>query len=80
MNRLRGANIHCWRAASKEGLTEGQAIDHLVSFTTGWRDFYWGSAVFTDEISISFDCESRGHIYREPGTTYDTRYIQRREK
>ena len=79
MNHLRDENIHYWRAASKEGLTEGQAIDHLA-FTTGWSDFDWGSIIFTDETSISFDCESRGLVYREPGTRYDTRYIQRRER
>ena len=79
MNRLRDANIHCWRAASKEGLTDGQTVDCLA-FATGWRDFDWGSIIFTDETSISSDCESRGHIYREPGTRYDTRYIQWRER
>ena len=79
MNRLRDANIHCRRAASKEGLTEGQAID-LLAFATGWRDFDWGSVIFTDETSISSDCESRGHVYREPGTRSDTRYIQWRER
>ena len=77
MNRLRDANIHCRRAASKEGLTDGQAVD---LFATGWRDFNWGSVIFSAEISISSDCESRGHVYREPGTRYDTRYIQRRER
>ena len=39
-----------------------------------------GNVIFTDESPISSDCESRGHIYREPGTRYDTRYIQRRER
>ena len=38
MNRLRDTNIRCWRAESKEGLTEGQAVDRLA-FATGWRDF-----------------------------------------
>ena len=76
MNRLRDVNIHCWRAASKEGLTDGQAVDRLA-FTTGWRDFDWGTVIFTDETSISSDCESWGHVYHEPGTRYDTRYIQR---
>ena len=79
MNRLRNANIHCWRAASKEGLTNRQAVDRLA-FATGWRDFDWGSVIFNDETSISSDFESRGHVYREPGTRYDTRYIQRRER
>ena len=71
------ANIHCRRAASKEGLTEGQAIDCLA---TGSRDFAWGSVIFTEKTSISSNCESCGHIYREPGTRYDTRYIQRHER
>ena len=79
MNRLSDANIHCWRAASKEGLTNGQAVDRLA-LATGWRDFYWGRLIFSDGTSISSDCESRGHFYREPGTRYDTRYIQRRER
>ena len=79
MNRLKEANIISRRAASKEDLTEGQAVDHLA-FATGWRDFDWGSVIFTDETSISSDCESSGHVYREPGTRYDTRYIQRRER
>ena len=78
MNRLRDANIHCWRVASKEGLTDGQAVDRLA-FATGWRDFDWGNVIFTDETSISSDCEPRGHVYRKPGTIYDTHYIQRRE-
>ena len=64
MNSLRDANIRCWRAASKEGLTDGQAVD-LLTFATGWRDFD-----FTDETSISSDFESRGHVYRELGTKY----------
>ena len=34
MNRLRDANIHCRRAASKEDLAEGQAFDR-VAFTNG---------------------------------------------
>ena len=72
---MRDANIHCWRAASKEGLTDGQAVDRLA-FATDWRDFDWGNVIFTDETSISYYCESRGHVYREPGTRYDTRYIQ----
>ena len=72
MNRLGDANIHCRRAVSKEGLTEGQAVDRLA-FATGWRDLDWGRVIFTDETSISSDCESRGHVYREPGTTYDIR-------
>ena len=62
----------------KVGLTDGQAVDRLT-FATGWRDFDWGSVIWTDKTSISSDCESRGHVYREPGTRYDTRYIQRRE-
>ena len=78
MNRLRDANIHCWRAAFKEGLTDGQAVDRLA-FATGWRDFDWGSVIFTEETSISSDCESRGHVYREPGTIHDTLYIQQHE-
>ena len=78
-NRLRDANIHCWRAASKEGLTGGQAVDRLA-FATGCRDFDRENIIFTDKTSISSDCESRGHVYREPGTIYDTRYIQRRER
>ena len=41
-------------------------------------NFDWGSVIFTDETSISSDCESRGHVYLELGTRYDTRYIQRR--
>ena len=79
MNRLRDANIQCRRAASKEDLTEGQAVDRLA-FATGWRDFDWGNIIFTDETSISSNCESCGHVYREPGTRYDTHYIQRRER
>ena len=79
MNRLRDANIHCRRAASKEGLTEGKVVDRLA-FAIGWRNFDWGSVIFSDETSISSDCESRGHVYREPGTRYDTLYIQRRER
>ena len=79
MNRLRDENIHCWRAASKEGLAVGQAVDRLA-FATGWRDFGWGSVIFSDGTFISSDCESRGHVYREPGTRYETRYIQRRER
>ena len=74
MNRLRDANIHCRIAASKEGLTETQAVDHLA-LATGWRDFDWGSVIFTDETSISSDCESRGHVYHKPATRYDTHYI-----
>ena len=69
MNRLRDANIHCWRAASKEGLIDGQAFD-LLAFATGWRDFDWGSVIFTNETSISSDCESHGHVYHEPGTRW----------
>ena len=49
MNRLRYANIHFWRAASKEGLTGGQAVDRLV-FATSWgglglgkRNLQWGN-------------------------------------
>ena len=78
---MRDANIrvHCWRAASKEGLTDGQTVDRLA-ITTGWRDFDWENRIFTDETSISYDCESRGHVYREQGTRYDTRYIQRCER
>ena len=79
MNRLRNANIHCRRAASEEGLTEGQAVDRLA-FATEWRDFDWRSIIFTNETTISSDCESRGHVYHEPGTKYDTRYIQRRRR
>ena len=60
MNRLRDANIHCWRAASKEGLTDGQTVDRLA-FATRWRDFDWGSVTFSDETSISSDCESGGY-------------------
>ena len=52
MNRWRDANIHCWRASSKEGLTDGQTVDRLA-LATGWRDFDWGSVIFTDETSIS---------------------------
>ena len=74
MNHLRDANIHCRRAASKEGLTDGQAVDSLA-FATSWRNLHWGSVIFTDKTSISSDCESRGHVYREPGTWYDTCYI-----
>ena len=77
MNRLRDANIHCWGAASKEGLRDGQAVNRLA-FATGWRDCDWGSVLFSDDTAISSDCESRGHVYREPGTRYDTRYIHRR--
>ena len=47
-----------------------QAVDRLA-FTTGWRYFDWGSVIFSDETSISSDCESRGHVYREPGTRYE---------
>ena len=74
MNRLRDTNIRCRKAESKEDLTEGQAVDRLA-FATGWRDFDWGSVILTDETSISSDCASSGHVYREPGTRYDTRYI-----
>ena len=63
MNRL--------RATSKEGLTDEQAVDRLT-FATGWRDFDWENVIFSDEISSSSDCESRGHVYREPDTRYDT--------
>ena len=56
-----------------------QAVDHLA-FATGWGDFIWGSVIFSDETSISSDYESWGHVYREPGMRYDTRYIQRRER
>ena len=77
MNRLRDANIHYRRAASKEGLTDGQAVDRLA-YEIGWMDFVWGSGIFADETSISYDCESLGHVCRESGTRYDTRYIQRR--
>ena len=79
MNYLRDANIHCRRPASTEGLTDGQAVDRLA-FATGWRDFDWGSVIFTDETSIYSDCESCRHVYPEPGTRYDTRYIQRTER
>ena len=79
MNCLRDANIHCWRATSKEGLIDEQAVDRLA-FATGWWDFDWGSVIFSDETSISSDCESRGHVYREPGTRYDTRYVQWHER
>ena len=79
MYRLRDANIHCRRAESKESLTEGQAFDRLA-FATGRRDFDSGSVTFTDETSISSDCESSEQVYREPGTRYDTRYIQRHER
>ena len=58
MNCLRDANIHCWRTATKESLTDGQAVDRLA-FATGWRDLDWGNLIFTDETSISSDCESR---------------------
>ena len=47
---------------------------------TSWRDFDWGSVIFTDETSISSNCESRGHVYREPVTRYDTCYDQRHER
>ena len=67
MNRLRDAYIHCWRAVSRKGITEGQAVDRLA-FAIDWRDFDWGSVIFSDETTISSDCESRGHVYREPGT------------
>ena len=79
MNRLIDANIHCQRAASKEGLTEGQAIDCLA-FATVQRNFDWGSKIFTDETSISSDCELHGHVYHEPGTRFDKHYIQRLER
>ena len=59
------------------GLTDEQAVDRLA-FATGWRDFNWGSVILTDETSISSNCVSRGHVYRERGARYDTRYIQRR--
>ena len=75
MNHLRGANIYCRKVASKEGLIEGQAINCLP-FTTSWRDFNWGNVIFTNETAISSNCESRGLVYRESGTRYDTRYIQ----
>ena len=68
MNHLKDANIHCRRAASKESLTDGQAVDCLA-FITGWRDFDWGSVIFTNETSISSDCYSRGHVYHEPDMT-----------
>ena len=58
INRLRDANnILYRRTSSKEGLTDRQTVDHLV-FTTGWRDFDWGSVIFADETSISSDYES----------------------
>ena len=79
LNHLRVVNIHCRRAASEENLTEGQTVDRLA-FATSWRDFDWGRVISTDETSISSDYESRGHVYREPGTRYDTCYIQRRER
>ena len=79
MKRLRDANIHCSTTASKEGLTDGQDVDRLA-FATGWRNFNWVSVIFSDERSNSFDCESQGHVYREPGTRHDTRYIQRHER
>ena len=79
VKHLRNANIHNRRTASKEGLTEGQ-VDDRLAFATGWRDFDWGSVIFIDKTSISSDCESRGHVYPEPRTRYDTRYIQRRER
>ena len=79
MNRLRDVNIHFRRAASKLGLSEGQAVDRLA-FPIGCRDFDWGSVIFTDETSVSSDFESHGHVYRENGTRYDTRYNQRRER
>ena len=75
MNRLRDANIPFRRGSSKESLTEGQAVDRLA-FAKGWRDFDCGSVIYIDETSISCDCESRGHVYREPDTRYDTRYMQ----
>ena len=59
MNRLRDEDIRCWRAAFKEDLTDRQAVDCLA-FATGWKDFDWGSVIFSDETSISSDCESRG--------------------
>ena len=63
----------------REDLTEEQAVDRLA-FATCWGDFDWGSLIFTDETSISSDCVSRGHVYREPGTRYDTRYVRRLER
>ena len=63
---------------SKEGLTEGQAINRLT-FAICWRNFDWGSVIFTDETSFSSHCELRGQVYHEPRTRYDT-YIQRRER
>ena len=35
MNPSRDENIHCRRATSKEGLTEGQALDRLAFATVG---------------------------------------------
>ena len=71
MNRLWYANIHCRRATSKQRLTEGHVVDRLV-FATSWSDFDWGSVIFTDETSISSDCESHGHVYRESVTRRET--------
>ena len=79
MNRLRDINVHCWRAASNEGLTEGQDVD-CIAFTSGSRDFDWGSVIFIDETSISSICESCEHVYHEPGTRYDTCNIQWHER
>ena len=39
-----------------------------------------GNIIFTDETCIYSGCDSRGHVYREPGTRYDTLYIQRCER
>ena len=52
-----------------------QAVARLAS-ASGWRNFDWGSIILSDETSMSSDSESRGYVYREPGT----RYIQRRER
>ena len=47
MIHLRDANIHCWRATSKEGLTDGQAVDRLAfatrleGFRLGKRNLQW---------------------------------------
>ena len=56
-----------------------QAVNHLA-FATSWRDFDWVSVICSDETSISSDCKSWRHVYRESGTRNDTRYIQRRER
>ena len=47
--------------------------NRLEGFRLAKRNLQW------QNIHL-FRCESRGHVYHEPGTRYDTRYIQRRKR